>query len=56
MTIKKVTPILGTDSDFFSSRLCQSVYDVKQKAQMELCAHRQLGSLLAITVQGDAVL
>jgi hypothetical protein len=35
---KMFIPPLGIDSKIFSSRLCQSVYDVKQKAQLEPCA------------------
>ncbi len=44
---KKFTLPLAIDPELFIVP-CQSLYDVKQKAQLELCA--QLGSLLPIIV------
>ncbi len=41
---KKVHSVFGNWFQFFSSRLCKSLYDVKRKAQLELCAPWQLGS------------
>jgi hypothetical protein len=31
-------PHLAIDNDFFSKRICKSLYDVKPKAQSEQCA------------------
>jgi hypothetical protein len=56
---KKVSPPLAIDSKFiFSLLLCQSFYDVKQKAQLEMCAPLAItvGSSLPITVQYEMAL
>ncbi len=54
---KKINPALGNWFRIFLSRLRHFLYDLKQNAQLELCAPLaiRLGSLLLITVRGGAV-
>ncbi len=44
---KKVHSAIGSWFWMFSSRLCQCLYDVKQKAQLELCAPLAIRFLIA---------
>jgi hypothetical protein len=45
--LKMFTPPLAIDFQIFSSQLCQSFYDVKQKAHLELSAPLAISFLIA---------